>query len=123
MTRNYTCIICPMGCDMQAEIEHNTLASLEGNNCAKGRVYVLQELTNPMRNIATSVLVKGGDLPIVSVRLDRPIPKASIFRVMEATKNVVLAAPLSIGEMAVKNIADTGADLIVTKHIRKTEKG
>jgi CxxC motif-containing protein len=117
MRREYTCIICPIGCDMTAEIEDNEMVSLVGNKCAKGRVYVQQELTNPIRTIATSVLVKGGELPVASVRLSKPVPKASLFKVMAEAKKVILLAPVRIGQVALKDIAGTGADLIVTKHV------
>jgi CxxC motif-containing protein len=117
MRREYTCIICPVGCDMVAEIEDNEMVSLVGNKCAKGRVYVQQELTNPIRTIATSVLVKGGELPVASVRLSKPVPKASLFKVMAEAKKVILLAPVRIGQVVLKDIAGTGADLIVTKHV------
>ena len=117
MTKNYTCIICPTGCDMSATIDEGSLISLEGNNCKKGEEYVLQELTNPMRNIATSVSVQGGELPLTSVRLNRAIPKGKIFEAMAEAKKVVLTAPVSIGEVAIEKIAGTDADLIVTKNV------
>jgi len=117
VTREYTCIVCPIGCDMTAEIEKNDLVSLIGNNCTKGRAYVQQELSNPMRTIATSVLVQGGELPVASVRLDKPVPKQCIFKVMAEAKEVMLHAPVMIGQIALKNVAGTGADLVVTKQV------
>jgi len=62
MLREYTCIICPNGCDIRAQIEEREdgsrrICSVEGAACPKGRAYVEQELTDPQRNIATSVLV------------------------------------------------------------------
>lgn len=117
MTRAYTCIICPIGCDLVAEIEDNEMISLTGNNCAKGRSYVQQELTDAMRTLSTSVVVKGGELPVASVRLNRPVPKASLFKVMAEAKKVILLAPVRIGQVALKDIAGTGADLVVTKHV------
>lgn len=64
MLREYTCIICPNGCDIRAQIEEREdgtrrICSVEGAACPKGRAYVEQEVTAPQRNIATSVLVKG----------------------------------------------------------------
>ena len=67
--REFTCIICPNGCEIRAEIEEKEggaveILSIEGAACKKGNAYVEQELKDPQRNIATSVLVKGGILPL-----------------------------------------------------------
>ena len=64
MVRTFTCIMCPRGCSVTAEVSGTEVSSVEGNFCPKGREYVIQELTNPMRNIASSVLVEGGELPL-----------------------------------------------------------
>ena len=86
MTREFTCIICPNGCEIEAQIQNGVLVSMTGHTCPKGEAYVKQELTDPRRNIATSILVKGGELPLASVRLTNPIPKDRIFAAMEAIK-------------------------------------
>lgn len=93
MTRSFTCIICPNGCEITAEYEGDTVYAVRGATCPKGDAYVRQELTDPQRNIATSVLVEGGELPLASVRLSRPISKKDIFRVMEVINTVRLQAP------------------------------
>jgi CxxC motif-containing protein len=49
--------------------------------------------------------------------LSKPVPKASLFKVMAEAKKVILLAPVRIGQVALKDIAGTGADLIVTKHV------
>ena len=77
MTREFTCIICPNGCEISADYEIQAdqsvvIRSLEGATCKRGAEYVKQELTDPKRNIATSVLVEGGELPLASVRLTAP---------------------------------------------------
>ncbi len=117
MTRTFTCIVCPNGCEIAAEHDGADIRSVEGAACPKGRDYVLQELTDPRRNIATSVAVQGGELPLVSVRLDRAIPKAQIFPVMEAIKAVRLQAPAVIGQVVLENVLGLGANVIVTKNV------
>lgn len=84
MTREFTCIICPNGCEISADYEIQAdqsvvIHSLEGATCKRGAEYVKQELTDPKRNIATSVLVEGGELPLASVRLTCPDPQGSVF--------------------------------------------
>lgn len=117
MLKEYTCIICPNGCDIMAEIEDGKILSLEGAACNRGHEYVNQELTNPHRNIASSILLEGGVLPLVSVRLSRPIPKEKIFEVMAVIKKTRLQAPVSTGQVAIANILGLGSDVIITKEV------
>lgn len=117
MTRTFTCIICPNGCEITAEYEGTQIRSVEGATCPKGQDYVRQELTDPRRNIATSIPVEGGELPLVSVRLDRPIPKKDIFAVMEAINKLHVKAPTAIGTVVLADVCGLGANVIITKHV------
>ena len=117
MTRTFTCIICPNGCEITAENEGREIRSMEGATCPKGQDYVRQELTDPRRNIATSIPVEGGELPLVSVRLDRPIPKKDIFAVMEAINRLHVKAPTTIGTVVLADVRGLGANVIITKHV------
>lgn len=122
MVKEITCIICPNGCDMICETKETELISIEGNLCPKGVEYVKQELTNPQRTISTSVLVEGGELPLVSVRLTKPIPKKDIFRAMEEIKKIRLKAPVTEKTVVIHGILGTDSDVIATKTVaeRKT---
>ncbi|WP_297213747.1 DUF1667 domain-containing protein [uncultured Flavonifractor sp.] len=117
MTRTFTCIICPNGCEITAQYEGTRVDAIEGATCPKGADYVRQELTDPRRNIATSILVEGGELPLVSVRLDKPIPKKDIFRVMEAINQLKVTAPTVIGQVVLPDVCGLGANVIITKNV------
>ena len=67
MKKQFTCIVCPNGCEIEAEVENGQVISVTGHTCPRGEQYVRQELTAPRRTIASSVLVKGGELPVTSV--------------------------------------------------------
>ncbi|MFT9495073.1 DUF1667 domain-containing protein [Anaerosolibacter sp.] len=117
MLKEYTCIICPNGCDLTVKVEDGKILSLEGAVCKRGREYVNQELTSPHRNIASSILLEEGVIPLVSVRLSKPIPKERIFDVMSAIKKTRLKAPVSIGQVAIENVLELNSDVIVTKNV------
>lgn len=119
MIKKYTCIICPNGCEIEVELEKNEIKSIKGSACKKGDKYVHQELFNPRRNIATSIKIQNGDLPIVSARLSEPIPKDKIFEVMDLIKDINLQAPVYIGDIVIKNILNLNSNLIITKNIEK----
>ena len=93
MKKQFTCIVCPNGCEIEAEVENGQVISVTGHTCPRGEQYVRQELTAPRRTIASSVLVKGGELPVTSVRLTRAIPKDMIFPVMDEIRKGPVGAP------------------------------
>lgn len=117
MKRVFTCIVCPNGCVVEAEYEGTKVLSVSGNLCPKGVEYVTQELTDPRRTIASSVCVQGGVLPLVSVRLTKPVPKASIFAVMDAINALNVPAPVTIGQVLIPNVLGLGSDVIATKNV------
>ena len=65
------------------------------------------------------MLVEGGDLPLTSVRLDAPIPRAKIFDVMAEIKKQKLAAPVKAGQVVIENVLGLGSNVIVTKNVEK----
>ena len=117
MIRQYTCIICPNGCEMEAHIEDGQLVSLTGATCPKGEAYVRQELTDPRRTIASSALVVGGALPLVSVRLTNPVPKDRLFDVMAEIRKLRLPAPVTLGQCLIHDVLGLGSDVIATKNV------
>lgn len=116
--KTFTCIVCPNGCEVTAMLNPDgSLAKCAGQLCPRGVDYVTQELTDPRRNIATSVRVLGGIAPITSVRLTNVIPKAEIFNVMAQINAQSIAAPVAIGDVVIANVLGLGVDVIVTKPV------
>ncbi|WP_347559788.1 DUF1667 domain-containing protein [Clostridium sp. AM58-1XD] len=107
----------PMGCEVTAEVMEGKEIITTGHTCPRGREYVIQEMTNPLRNIASSVLVKGGELPLASVRLDRPVPRDRIFDVMAEIRKQKLTAPVKAGQVVIENVLGLGSNVITTKRV------
>ncbi len=119
MSRTFTCIICPNGCDIEAKTEGREILSLEGALCERGRGYVIQELRNPQRTIASSVPVEGGEAPLVSVRVSAPIPKGRIFDVMKVIRSLRVSAPVLPGDVLASGILGLACDIVATKRVRE----
>ena len=47
MIRKMTCIVCPNGCELEAEIVDGKCISVSGNLCPKGAQYAAQEVEAP----------------------------------------------------------------------------
>ncbi len=104
---------------MTAEFENGKVLSVSGNRCPKGAGYVEQEITNPVRNIASSVLVEGGDMPLCSVRLSGPVPKGRIMDVMAQIRKTRVSAPVHMGDVVIPDVLGLGCDVISTRNVEK----
>ena len=116
-TRNLICIGCPMGCPLTVELENGAVARVTGNTCPRGDAYARKEVTHPTRIVTSTVRVEGGTLPVVSCKTRTDIPKGKIFDVARALKTVTVPAPVTIGQVLVDNVADTGVEIIATKNV------
>lgn len=119
MKKIFPCILCPNGCEIEAEVEDGQMITCEGAGCPRGQEYAKQELIAPMRTFSSSVCVLHGNLPLVSVRLDKPVPKQRIFDVMEVIRSVCLEAPVSIGDVVIDRVAGLDVRVIATKNISR----
>ena len=94
------CIGCPMGCPITVEMENGEVVSVTGNTCPRGDAYARKEVTNPTRIVTSTVRVTGG-----------------IFDCVKALKDVEIPAPVTIGQVVLKDAAGTGVDIIATKNV------
>ena len=119
MESKITCIICPIGCEVTIQHEDGKILSIEGHQCKKGLPYAEEELFEPKRILTTTICVKNGELPLVSVKTSRPIPKDSLFDVMNCVSQAEIDAPVEIGDVLVKNVLDLNVDIVATKNVSK----
>jgi CxxC motif-containing protein len=121
MKKEMICIGCPMGCYLTVDYVEKTVREVSGNRCKVGLEYAKKEISNPERTLTTTVHVKGGHLPLVSVRTNKPIPKNKIFDTMNLLATVEVEAPVKIGDPIIQNIFNTGVNIVATKKIMKNE--
>lgn len=114
--REMFCICCPLGCALTVT-EENGEVRVTGNTCKRGEEYGKKEMINPTRIVTTTVRVKNGTLPVVSVKTKEGIPKEKIMECIKEAQKIELEAPVHIGDIVAENIAETGINLIATKNI------
>lgn len=115
--RELICIQCPMGCPLTVTVSDDGAVSVTGNTCPRGAAYGEKEVTHPMRTVTSTVKLDGGTIARVSVKTASDIPKEKIFGVMEEIRAARVAAPVSLGDVIVKDAAGTGVDVIATKSV------
>lgn len=119
MKKEMICISCPMGCYLTVDYVGKTIQGITGNRCKVGLEYAEKEIFNPERTLTTTVRVKGGHLPLVSVRTSKPIPKNRIFEAMNLLAKLEVDAPVKIGDEIIQNLFDTNVSVVSTKNIVK----
>ena len=114
---NIICVSCPKGCRISIESNDDGIENIYGNDCLAGREYVLEEFKNPSRVLPTTIRVKNAVLPLVPVKTSKAIPKKIIFKAMREIAKVELEAPISIGDIIIKDFMQSGVNLIATRTI------
>ena len=109
--RNLTCIVCPRGCDLCIKFdEAGKIESITGNGCKRGIVYAENECTHPVRTVTTTVRCADGR--IIPVKTANAVPKEKVFEVMRSINSVRPMGKISIGDVIIENVADTGISVV-----------
>jgi len=114
-----TCIICPVGCEIEVKMEGDKIVEITGFGCPKGRDYAVEEVTAPKRVVMSVIKVNKGDFPTISVKTDRPVPKELIPVIMEELAKIDVEAPVKIGQVIIENVVNSGANIIATRPSRR----
>ena len=114
MKRNLTCIICPRGCALTAELVGEQV-EVSGFSCPRGKEYATNELLHPVRTVTAAVPVSNREHTMVSVKTSVPIPKDNMMDVMAVIHTLTAQAPVAMGQVLASNVY--GADIVATKQI------
>ena len=122
-TLQFNCTTCPSECFLTVEVERDAdgavveVRSVTGNSCPRGDTLAHQELTCPMRVLTTTVAVSGGDEALLPVRTAEAIPLALHAQAMDLIRGLVVEAPIRMGDTVLKDLLNTGIDLIASMDI------
>ena len=116
--KELTCIVCPNGCHLIVDDNLN----VSGNICNRGKEFALQELSNPQRTITTTCKTKFIDIPVVPVKTDGTINKDLIQDVVKEINKITIEEKLGIGDIVIKNVLNTGVNIVMSSNILKEEK-
>ena len=110
----YTCICCPLGCRIEVALDENgQVSEVSGYTCKRGADYAAQEAVAPERMV-TAVLCVSGCLEPVSVKTQRPVPKAAMKDAVAALR---LDAPVAAGDVLIEDVCGTGVAVVATKSV------
>ncbi len=112
-----TCVLCPVGCELEIGRDAAGELHVDGNQCDKGVPFALEEILRPKRNLATSVPVRGTAAKMVSVRLSAPVPREMLFPILAEIAKLRPEAPVRRGQVLIADVLGTGADVIATRTV------
>ena len=122
-TLQFNCTTCPSECLLTVEVERDAdghvakVRSVTGNSCPRGDKFAHQELTCPMRVLTTTVAVSGGDEALLPVRTAEAIPLELHAQAMALIRDLVVEAPIHMGDVILPNLLDTNINLVASMDI------
>lgn len=119
--RDMVCVVCPMGCHMVLEKDETETSGIKvlHNQCARGKVYAIEEMTAPTRMLTSTVVIEEGFLKRLPVKTTAPIPKQKIMEAMGVLDQVVVKAPIKVGDVIVENLLGTGINIVAARSMKK----
>ena len=114
--KDIICIVCPNSCHLSIDSKTNKVI---GQLCPRGEAFALQELTEPLRTLTTSVRTVFAHKPLVSVRTAGEVPKRLVPEIMRLLQPIVIDQPLPRGSVILDNVAGTSIAVITTSAITK----
>ena len=126
-TLQFNCTTCPSECLLTVEVERDAngavveVRSVTGNSCPRGDKFAHQELTCPMRVLTTTVAVSGGEETLLPIRTAEAIPLALHAHAMDLIRDLVVNAPIRMGDIVLENLLDTNINLIASMNIDRAQ--
>ena len=115
MTKEITCISCPIGCPLIASESGNGVIEVTGNKCKRGELYGREELLAPKRVVTATVGIRKAALNRLPVKTDGPIPRELIPRLLSRLYTMELSPPICIGDMVIDNFGESGIGVVATR--------
>lgn len=111
------CTVCPKECTLNIYLNTNTIEKVEGNGCNRGLAHAEKELSHPERTLTTTMLVDSSSVCLIPVRSSKALPRDLLLKAMEVINKHFITPPISMGDVIIENILDTGVDIIASKSI------
>ena len=114
-----TCIVCPIGCHLEAEVDGDgKILSITGNTCKRGEAYMRDELTDPRRTLTSTIRLDGAKHDrYLPVKTDGGISKGRLFEAMAVLSQMTVTAPVKRGDVIAENFLGEGVALVAGKTV------
>lgn len=116
---NMSCKVCPMACHLKISEDkvNPSTHRVEGNKCNRGKDFALKEILEPSRVLTSRVLLENGPMSRLPVKTNGVIPSHLVDESMEIIKEARVSAPIAKGDIIIKNILNTGVDVVAARKV------
>lgn len=116
---NIQCKVCPISCDLIVSKDKTNPSTyiVEGNKCNRGKEYGIKEMQEPSRVLTSRVLLENGPMSRLPVKTNGVIPSHLTGECMDIIKETKVSAPIIKGDIIIKNILNTGIDVIAARKV------
>ena len=117
---NLCCTTCPSECELRVNVQGDKVLNVEGNICKRGVRFAQKEITRPERTLTTTIRIKiNGRSSLLPVKTSGPIPKEDMMLAMKKVREVEINQPYEMGDVLIKNICDTGVDVMACRSFKE----
>ncbi|MDY0236506.1 MAG: DUF1667 domain-containing protein [Gudongella sp.] len=114
--KTFKCQVCPVGCTLQVSIINNVLI-IEGNRCSRGVEYAKSVNETSPQVLFGRCLLLNASMGRLPVKTTKAIPAELKYQVMENIRNTSVNAPITKGQVIIKNILDLNIDVISMRKV------
>ena len=118
MKKDMICISCPLGCRISVEWDTDNEILVTGNKCLRGEIYGKEEVLSPRRILTATININSSFISRIPVMTTGTIPKGSIDSLLNRIYRMNLDIPIARDDVIIKNIDNTGIDLIATRTVK-----
>jgi CxxC motif-containing protein len=115
MSEKIICITCPLGCQMEIDLEGKKVIKVKGHQCKKGLTYAQEEVTFPGRILTTTMRTNLPAVPLLPVRSNKALPKSMLMACMKEIVKKVVDRPVKLGQVLIENILGSGVDIVACR--------
>ena len=117
MNKEIICIVCPLGCRMDVELDGNEVKSVQGHQCKLGPKHAQKEVRFPGRILTTTVTTDIPDIPLLPVRSNKEIPKDQLMSCMGEISRHRISGAIKMGETIIEDILGLGVNIVACRTI------
>jgi CxxC motif-containing protein len=114
------CLVCPKSCALLVAENGGTIKT-ENNRCGRGAEFARKELTDPERTLTSTIRIRDGTLPLVSVRSDAPVKKAELKSLIKRLDGMTVQAPMRRGQIVLRDAGVNKVSIIATRTVERRE--
>jgi CxxC motif-containing protein len=119
-----TCIICPIGCPLNAGADGSGAVTVTGNRCPRGAAYAAEELRSPKRTVTATCAIAGAGRAgpqRIPVRTRAACPRERIPELLKDIYALSVSLPVRTGDVVIADWKGTGIDVAAARTLTAPE--